>query len=58
MTKIIEINECGQCPYLTAGLYCGKGYLTKLEPDVNNYRTTEHELPSWCPLEDKIIIKE
>jgi len=48
MTKILEIEQCDDCPHCERGIpggYCKKFYPKKETPLYN-------VIPSWCPLPD------
>ena len=63
MIKIQEINECGQCKSFKSELELDDngyripklpfGYRTYFVCSKTNRKTTEHNLPEWCPLETK-----
>lgn len=56
MTKIIEIKNCADCPYINSkilkSMISGVIVYCSISENVlgDNYL---HTIPSWCPLPDK-----
>lgn len=46
--KIVQIENCGQCPYVTDKYSCVKWFCNKM----NRGASFDRSFPAWCPLPD------
>lgn len=56
MTKIIEIEYCGQCPHFGTDKDVAPACKLKDIKNLGRKLPRNYTIPNWCPLLDKINI--